>query len=96
MAARERIFFNGGFQVATEIATAKYGHCNCTWSRKALGDGCSVCNPTLKREIDAYNEGVADERARCAEVARNYLCPPSDTARRTAADIAAAIEEEER
>jgi hypothetical protein len=40
-------------------------------SQKVLGDGCSVCNPTLRREVQAYNEGVADERARCAEVARS-------------------------
>jgi len=33
------------------------GHCSCTLAQKLTGDGCSVCNPTLKREIDAYNEG---------------------------------------
>lgn len=47
-------------QLAFEAGVASTGYCNCAMSIKILGDGCSVCNPTMKREIDAYNEGFSD------------------------------------
>ena len=41
-------------------ALKELGHCTCSMAIKLTGDGCSVCNPTLKREIDCYNNGYDD------------------------------------
>lgn len=36
------------------------------------GDGCAVCNPTMKREIDCYNEGHAEAEKDTAEAVIRY------------------------
>jgi hypothetical protein len=47
-------------QAVANAVIASIGYCTCTMAQKLNGDGCSVCNPTLKREIDAYNQGHQD------------------------------------
>ena len=47
-------------KAAWNAALASIGHCKCTMAQKMVGDGCNVCNPTAKREIDAYNEGYGE------------------------------------
>ena len=61
-------------RAAWNAALTELGHCECKMAAKLLGDGCSVCNPTMKREIDAYNEGYNDGLTEAAEVARKTKC----------------------
>lgn len=50
-------------KAAYEAGRQSVGHCSCTMAQKLTGDGCAVCNPTMKREIECYNEGVKETHA---------------------------------
>lgn len=66
------------FKKAFEAGQRSIGHCSCTMTQKMTGDGCSVCNPTVKREIDAYNDGYTDGQLWYEKVDTKYaICVDS-------------------
>ena len=64
----ERLAFN-----AWVAGIKSIGHCNCSMDIKLTGDGCDVCNPTLKREIECYNEGHTDAAQEIAKVVATWF-----------------------
>jgi hypothetical protein len=56
------------FEAGRKSALSELGHCKCTMSQKLTGDGCSVCNTTMAREIEAYREGRSDMRTEAQKV----------------------------
>lgn len=62
-----------------------------TWQAATLAERERI----LSDELGVYNEGIQDERKRCAKIARSYRTPWDKTMHETALSIAYEIEKGE-